>query len=1119
MSTLRERMSTLSEQNNSVKRDRSRERIVTTEINFDVKKSKPIIDEIDKVLAKHYGFTEEELDFIINYHIKYRMGGELEGKMSSQLIDNVIQELDFTRGELFDASICPNERNTNDWLDKGDWLKSAALARAEKLFFIRNDPMVVFASCGNSTFERINAYNKLWCLSRPRILFLESSDEIFIIDLASPPIARSNNDLDQEFEKMLLLRAAKDNLQILQEFNRENIESGKIFEKERFGSLKNRADHALIADLKIVRKNLIDKGLDKSYTHNLIGRSIFIRYLEDRRIIGDDYFVKIAKSDPRWEILLQKPAPEENADFSDIQSKYIRVLQSKDFTYALFESLGEDFNGDMFPNIETEKKEVKDEHLNLLRSMLYSNTDQKLFFYSYNFSIIPLDLISAIYEEFYQSASKSETKIKGKNSLSRQEGAFYTPPILAEFVISRVLTNEAIAKEPRILDPSCGSGIFLVEAFRRIVRYQLAKGNRPSFMDLKDIIGKQLIGIEINEDAARIAAFSLYIALLNYLDPPSILEYIKQGERLPNLIVSHQKAMDRYNNLFVGNAFNLDIKMIGKINIVVGNPPWGGKQEQPMFDWCKEREYEIGDKEPSQAFLLYAMEILSDNGYCAMLTSKGTLLNGNKSLLFRKQLLKNVCLTEVFNFAHIRKYFFNGAIAPFLFICFEKQAQNKKPVEYWSPKRIKSIENTQSILLSKYDRAYLVDQDLTDVRTWKVNWFGRNMDAVFISELNQKKKLNSIADTVSTGRGYDVRKTKKNDFPGAKLSSLKISSFSKYGTLQFEEAPQKTDRYGNLAAYRGKRLLLKRGISSNADNCIIARFDSRDFCFSDSIYGIKLLNDDENHYLIILGILWSSFCKYYFFNISSQWGSWHDTLYLDEEILMFPIPEDFSGEFACKVIDLVKKLRDFSLTTQNLMYQEVTFEEKIKKQRKKWEQELDNAVFDLYDFTEYQRDLIRDCCNVTLPFLYDSYKSIGVRRLFENGSLEWIQAYAERFAKRWQPYMQMDEVLRADVCISGSENTLAVEFYPADGGDGWELSPKQHLWQHILDEVEKVSTKKYGISQIFLDSVVHIVTNDSIIIIKRNEKRFWTKSIASEDAETVLTRRMLNNSIFTGGGK
>ena len=47
---------------------------------FYPKKSKHIIDEIDKVLAKHYGFTEEELDFIINYDIKYRMGKELDSE-------------------------------------------------------------------------------------------------------------------------------------------------------------------------------------------------------------------------------------------------------------------------------------------------------------------------------------------------------------------------------------------------------------------------------------------------------------------------------------------------------------------------------------------------------------------------------------------------------------------------------------------------------------------------------------------------------------------------------------------------------------------------------------------------------------------------------------------------------------------------------------------------------------------------------------------------------------------------------------------------------------------------------------------------------------------------------
>ncbi len=49
------------------------------------KYSKPIIDQIDTILARHYGFTEEELDFIINYDIKYRMGKELEAYVNGTL--------------------------------------------------------------------------------------------------------------------------------------------------------------------------------------------------------------------------------------------------------------------------------------------------------------------------------------------------------------------------------------------------------------------------------------------------------------------------------------------------------------------------------------------------------------------------------------------------------------------------------------------------------------------------------------------------------------------------------------------------------------------------------------------------------------------------------------------------------------------------------------------------------------------------------------------------------------------------------------------------------------------------------------------------------------------------
>jgi len=68
--------------------DANKEKLVTESVTrgtvesyvYRKKKSKPIIDQIDTVLAEHYGFTEEELDFIINYDIKYRMGKALFGE-------------------------------------------------------------------------------------------------------------------------------------------------------------------------------------------------------------------------------------------------------------------------------------------------------------------------------------------------------------------------------------------------------------------------------------------------------------------------------------------------------------------------------------------------------------------------------------------------------------------------------------------------------------------------------------------------------------------------------------------------------------------------------------------------------------------------------------------------------------------------------------------------------------------------------------------------------------------------------------------------------------------------------------------------------------------------------
>ena len=1047
--------------------------------------------------------------------------------MSNSVLDDVIVGLDYIHGELFDASRSPNSKNKVHWLEKGDWLKSAAQADVQKVFFVKNNPVVVFAQCGKSLNEKNEVFNKIRCLAGPRILFLETEDELSVVDLAQEPIRLTKHEKQREFETLERLEITKNFLQKLQKFHRDNIETGKVFQDERFGDIKKRVDQALISDLRLIRKRLIDDNLSESCAHSLIGRSIFIRYLEDRKILADNYFMKVARGNKVWKELLDKPADEEDSDFSNNQSKYLRVLQDKDFTYSLFRALAHDFNGDMFPDIDTEEKKVKIKHLKMLRNMLYSNTEPQLFFYSYKFDIIPLNLISAIYEEFYQSSSPSVTD---KDSRSRYEGAFYTPPSLVEFVLSRVLTKDNIKQNPRILDPACGSGIFLVESFRRIVRYHCGEGKVLLFDDLRDILKEQLVGIEVNKEAARITAFSLYLALLNYLEPPSILEYIKQGKRLPNLVVTDKKADNNFNIIHDANAFNIKNETIGKVDIVVGNPPWGSpgrkapadikQQINDMIFWCTKKGFTIGDKDPSQAFLLFALDILDYKGHCAMLTSSAAFLSlGKKAVAFRKTLVMNACLIEVFNFAHVRKFFFNGAIAPFFLIHYKKQKQNNTPVIYWSPKQIKYIENTQSVYLSKYDRAYLLNQNLISNKTWKINWFGRHTDYVFIYHLENLKKLKDFIDRKKSGRGYEITPP-KDEYPEvSELKSLITSSFDKYSELLFMEAPKVFRLKGKTPVYHGSRLLIKKGISTTTNDLFIARYETESFCFTSAINGLKLKNNDENIYLLVLGILWSLFSKYYYFHISAKWGIWHDEIYLDEELLYLPIPEKLSGKSAEDIISLVKKLREYKPQEYDLIQPEGIPKETIEKQRKQWENELDEAVFKLYDLTEQQIDLINDFNMITLPFFYDPHNSKGVERVIEKEDTEWIKNYAKKFSECWQPYLEQGDTLRADLCIALSENVIALEFYIADIDDNWDLSPKNKLWEKILSDIAKASRRPLGSSEMLVESIVHLITNTNIIIIKRNEKRFWTKSIACEDAESTLTKRILGTTTITGSIK
>ena len=168
--------------------------------------------------------------------------------MMSTALKQLYKELDFISGELFPAMYAPNNITQKVWVEKGEWLSAAKRAGADSVFFVENNPVVVFAESTNDSIEKIKTFNRIWSLSRPRLLILASPGEIIVYDLAQEPIDLFVEEKDRK--KLNILESVASVTKNLQDFHRDNIESGKVFEQNRFGDLKNRADKALIRDLR-----------------------------------------------------------------------------------------------------------------------------------------------------------------------------------------------------------------------------------------------------------------------------------------------------------------------------------------------------------------------------------------------------------------------------------------------------------------------------------------------------------------------------------------------------------------------------------------------------------------------------------------------------------------------------------------------------------------------------------------------------------------------------------------------------------------------------------------------------------------------------------------------------
>jgi len=968
-------------------------------------------------------------------------------------------------------------------------------------------------------------------MSRPNLLFLATPGELSVYDLTQPPPRTA-----QEWKKRKPLDAVcnvADVATALNAYHRQQIESGRLFEEKHFGDFKRRrrADRSLIMDLRIVREELMKKGLkgkNLKYAHALIGRSIFIRYLEDRGILTRKYFLNVAGNKKAWLSILDSEPDKAYAEPYMGKIYYLKVLSDNDFTYTLFHQLAQDFNGDMFPEDQDERRTVKQEHLDLLQSFLRGDTglQRKLFFWAYKFDIIPIELISSIYEEFYSV----------QNGERKSTGTHYTPSALVDFLLSQTLTTERLANNPRILDAACGSGIFLVESFRRIARYRVHQqnGRRLDARQLRKILRDQIRGIDINEEAIRISAFSLYLALLHYQEPPDILAQMDRGYCLPRLIKGNEQnaKSESFDILLAANAFSKEADTTA--DIVVGNPPWGDapkkdkearEQTKEALDWCNEKGYPVGDRERSQAFIWRACDFLRENGTAGLLVSTGIFhKHGSPSKAFRKKWLDYVILSKIIHFGHVRHIFFPESDSPFASVIFEKSRTHKSNNRfmYGSARKTAIVNSLQSVILSHEDINFLEQSDIIrDHLLWKMLWWGNHQDAALINALRLNDSFSKLVDDKSSGRGYERSGPKKDSDWLKNYQELPLKSFIRYGNLSLDDlkiVPDQVYRRGIEDFYCGERLLVKRGITERGKpkGRIIARLEQEPFCFSSAIFCFNLTKPETSIYKILLGIIWSSLARYYFFLTASSWGPWHNELH-KEEILEMPVRLPKSKNLKKRIINIVDQLRNWPTNKprdDSLEFLQI-------------ESELDEAIFDLYELSEPERDLVCDMCDVGLVFFYDPVNSSAARsvdlaslstRMGKMDDLKDdpknrvdIQGYLRAFLHIWNRELKPDGEFVWRVISPSHDSPMLAVVFSAQAKEGSIKAGEEsddRAWLGLLKKLGRDLQIPFHSERIYIDGLVRVVTPTEIIIIKRNEGRFWTRSMAREDAEATLLKAM-----------
>ena len=695
---------------------------------------------------------------------------------------------------------------------------------------------------------------EIWNEGTVPLLWVISPDKVDIYN----GFAKPRGSGDAEANRLRTFKRTASDLEALNRAaGRLAMETDRFWQHQIARKVNRRTsvDRLLLRDIARLEKDLSSDGMAELDAQGLIGRSIFAQYLVDREIITKNFLAKLAK-----------------------RTKLSEVLRDQAMAERLFDWLREVFNGDMFTDSGTL---AKAEHLSRVANFLDAvdpDTGQTTLF-PYQFNIIPVELISSIYEQFVRSETATSPSV-GHNDVH------YTRLSLVSLVLDETMTE--CSGNETVLDLTCGSGVFLVEALRRLVR-ERARNQQPTRELIRETLYSQVFGSDKSKAAIQVAAFSLYLTALE-LDPrpePDSLTF--------------KRLIGR--TLFTGDIWDdvsdLDRRTDGrKFDVIVGNPPWSypGK----AFRERRIRTGAGGSRGTSLDFVERAMDYASENTrFGLVLGAPHFFGQSHRPRRTLRRLLAKLAPVTLVNLSNLASWLFEKVGMPCL-VLFARQRKgvgNPSEIAAYQVPWTAAGKNSHTFQVGYSNRVTIpLDYWTTRPESLKAVLFGSRYDADLLERLNEcYRPLDEVLARLDTKLHRGLTSTNSSGQDATFLNGLPFleaaSGLKPYrvpaGLPPFQSPFARRPR--SRTVYSAPLLLLKEGANAEHGGRLTAAVADEDIVFSQSFYGATVGEAHRDAAWLVAGILGSSLASWFFLMAAQDFGLWRCRLTL-ADLNQLPVP-------------------------------------------------------------------------------------------------------------------------------------------------------------------------------------------------------------------------------------